>query len=65
MNDYPRLIRGGHNFSVVSTCTRKIFSHYMKADLVVTLDQTSYSIHKNHVKKKWSFGMGEFKMRRV
>ena len=51
MNDYPSLIRGGHNFSVVSTATSKIYSHYMKADLVLVLDQRSYDIHKNHVTK--------------
>jgi 2-oxoglutarate ferredoxin oxidoreductase subunit alpha len=51
MNDYPSLIRGGHNFSVVSTATSKIYSHYMKADLVIVLDQRSYDIHKNHVTK--------------
>ena len=51
MNDYPSLIRGGHNFSVVSTSTEKIFSHYMKADLVVALDERSYHIHKDHVNK--------------
>lgn len=51
MNDYPSLIRGGHNFSVVSTSTSKIYSHYMKADLVVVLDQRSYDIHKDHVTK--------------
>ena len=49
MNDYPSLIRGGHNFSVVSTSTSKIYSHYMMADLVVVLDQRSYDIHKNHL----------------
>jgi len=49
MNDYPSLIRGGHNFSVVSTSTSKIYSHYMKADLVVVLDQRSYDIHKSHL----------------
>jgi 2-oxoglutarate/2-oxoacid ferredoxin oxidoreductase subunit alpha len=48
-NEYPSLIRGGHNFSVVSTSTQKLFSHYMKADLVVVLDQRSYDIHKNHL----------------
>jgi pyruvate/2-oxoacid:ferredoxin oxidoreductase alpha subunit/Pyruvate/2-oxoacid:ferredoxin oxidoreductase gamma subunit len=48
-NDYPSLIRGGHNFSVVSTSTKKIFSHYMKADLVVVLDQRSYDIHLQHL----------------
>jgi len=51
MNDYPSLIRGGHNFSVVSTSTKKIYSHYMDADLLVILDQRSYDIHKNHVKE--------------
>jgi 2-oxoglutarate ferredoxin oxidoreductase subunit alpha len=49
MNDYPSLIRGGHNFSIVSTATRKIFSHYMKADLAVLLDQRSYTIHQSHL----------------
>jgi 2-oxoglutarate ferredoxin oxidoreductase subunit alpha len=51
MNDYPSLIRGGHNFSVVSTSNAKINSHYMKADLVIALDKKSYEKHKNHVKK--------------
>jgi 2-oxoglutarate ferredoxin oxidoreductase subunit alpha len=49
MNDYPSLIRGGHNFSIVSTATRKIFSHYMKVDLSVLLDQRSYTIHQSHL----------------
>ena len=49
MNDYPSLVRGGHNFSVVSTSIEKIYSHYMKADLVVVLDQRSYNIHKEHL----------------
>jgi 2-oxoglutarate ferredoxin oxidoreductase subunit alpha len=48
-NDYPSLIRGGHNFSVVSTSTTKIYSHYMQADLVVVLDQRSYDIHQHHL----------------
>jgi len=51
MNDYPSLIRGGHNFSVVTTSTSKIYSHYMKADLIVALDHESYTIHKNHLNK--------------
>ncbi len=47
MDDYPSLIRGGHNFSVVSTSVRKVSSHYMKADLIVALDKRSYD---NHIK---------------
>jgi len=51
MDDYQSLIRGGHNFSAVSTSIDDIYSHYMKADLVVNLDDRSYNIHKDHVKK--------------
>lgn len=49
MDDYMSLIRGGHNFSVVSATDRWIASHYMKADLVVNLDKRSYDNHKNHL----------------
>jgi 2-oxoglutarate ferredoxin oxidoreductase subunit alpha len=49
MDDYQSLIKGGHNFSVISTSTNAIYSHYMKADLIVALDSRSYEIHKNHL----------------
>ena len=49
MDDYPSLIRGGHNFTVVSTSAREVLSHYMAADLVVALDERSYRIHRSHV----------------
>ncbi|MFW5945742.1 MAG: 2-oxoacid:acceptor oxidoreductase subunit alpha [Candidatus Natronoplasma sp.] len=51
MDDYQSLIRGGHNFSAVSTSIDDIYSHYMNADLVVNLDDRSYDIHKDHLKK--------------
>jgi len=49
MDDYMSLIRGGHNFSVVSTAPRWITSQYMKANLVVNFDKRSYDIHMNDV----------------
>jgi len=49
MDDYGSLIKGGHNFSVVSSATRRITSHYMKADLLVAPDKRSYDLHKNHL----------------
>ena len=49
MVDYPSLIRGGHNFSVVSTSTQQITSHYMKADLIVVLDERSYRTHRGNL----------------
>jgi len=49
MDDYMSLIRGGHNFSVVSTTPRWISSHYMKANLVVNFDKRSCETHKNDI----------------
>jgi 2-oxoglutarate ferredoxin oxidoreductase subunit alpha len=49
MDDYQSLIRGGHNFSVISTSSGEITSHYMKADLVVALDARSHKLHKHHL----------------
>ena len=49
MDDYMSLIRGGHNFSVVSTSTRWISSHYMHANLVVNFDKRSSESHINDI----------------
>jgi len=49
MDDYQSLIKGGHNFSVISTAQRRITSHYMKADLVVAPDKRSYDMHVGHL----------------
>ena len=51
MDDYMSLIRGGHNFSVVSTTPRWISSHYMKANLVVNFDKRSCETHVNDIAK--------------
>ncbi|MFW9988780.1 MAG: 2-oxoacid:acceptor oxidoreductase subunit alpha [Candidatus Odinarchaeota archaeon] len=49
MDDYMSLIRGGHNFSVISTRPRWISSHYMKANLAVNFDRRSIEIHANNI----------------
>ena len=49
MDDYMSLIRGGHNFSVVSTSPRWITSQYMKANLVVNFDKRSCDTHINDI----------------
>ena len=51
MDDYQSLIRGGHNFSVVTSSTQPVLSQYLNADLVVALDKRSYDLHRNHVSK--------------
>ncbi|MFW9866887.1 MAG: 2-oxoacid:acceptor oxidoreductase subunit alpha [Candidatus Thorarchaeota archaeon] len=49
LDDYMSLIRGGHNFSVVSTSINWISSHYMKANLVVNFDKRSSETHLNDI----------------
>jgi 2-oxoglutarate ferredoxin oxidoreductase subunit alpha len=49
MDDYMSLIRGGHNFSVISTTPRWIGSHYMKANLVVNFDKRSCDTHTHDI----------------
>ena len=52
MDDYMSLIRGGHNFSVVSTASRWIGSQYMNANLVINFDKRSYDYHQNDLAEK-------------
>ncbi|NVM36529.1 MAG: 2-oxoacid:acceptor oxidoreductase family protein, partial [Candidatus Lokiarchaeota archaeon] len=49
MDDYMSLIRGGHNFSVISTTPRWISSHHMKANLVVNFDKRSCETHLDDI----------------
>ena len=49
MDDYMSLIRGGHNFSVVSTSIKWLSSHYMKSNLVVNFDKRSCNTHINDI----------------
>lgn len=49
MDDYQSLIRGGHNFSVVSSSTGPITSHHLRAQLIVNLDERSYHLHRHEL----------------
>jgi len=49
IDDYMSLIRGGHNFSVISSTPRWISSHYMKANLVINFDKRSCETHTNDI----------------
>jgi len=51
LDDYQSLIRGGHNFSVVTSSPQPVFSQYARADLVVALDRRSYEAHRKHVSR--------------
>lgn len=44
-NDYQSLIKGGHNFSVVSISQSEIYNCYHKANLLISFDERSVERH--------------------
>ncbi len=48
-DDYPSLIRGGHNFSIIRASKKKIEAHKEKVDLIVALNQDAVEKHKNRL----------------
>jgi len=49
MDDYQSLIRGGHNFAVVSSSADALTSHHLLAQLIVCLDERSYHLHRHEL----------------
>ncbi|VVB77977.1 2-oxoglutarate synthase subunit KorA [uncultured archaeon] len=50
--DYPSLIRGGHNFNILSISDKKIGSHESKLDFIIALDEKTVELHKKELKKE-------------
>lgn len=50
--DYPSLIRGGHNFSVVRASDKKISALREKADMLIALNEETVSLHKVKLKDR-------------
>ena len=46
-DDYPSLIRGGHNFSIIRASKKKIQAHKEKVDLIVALNQDAVDKHRH------------------
>jgi 2-oxoglutarate ferredoxin oxidoreductase subunit alpha len=49
--DYPSLIRGGHNFSIIRAAGKKISVHKDKIDFLLALNQDAIDLHKERLKK--------------
>ncbi|MDD5192473.1 MAG: 2-oxoacid:acceptor oxidoreductase family protein [Candidatus Nanoarchaeia archaeon] len=49
--DYPSLIRGGHNFNVLSVSDEKIGSVESRLDGIIAMDENTIKKHKNELKK--------------
>ncbi len=49
--DYPSLIRGGHNFNILSISDEHVASYESKLDGVVAMDDKTIELHKKQLKK--------------
>ncbi len=49
--DYQSLIRGGHNFNILTFSSKPINSNESKVDLIIALDEETIKIHKKDLKK--------------
>ena len=46
-DDYPSLIRGGHNFSIIRASEKRIVAHKETVDVIVALNQDAVDNHKH------------------
>lgn len=51
-NDYPSLIKGGHNFTIVRAAFKKIEGHKEKIDFLIAFDQETIKQHSWRLKKE-------------
>ncbi len=49
--DYPSLIRGGHNFNILSISDKRVGSYESKLDGIVAMDDLTVGVHKKNLKK--------------
>jgi 2-oxoglutarate ferredoxin oxidoreductase subunit alpha len=49
--DYQSLIRGGHNFNILTFSDELVYSNDSKIDVIVALDDNTEKIHKKDLKK--------------
>lgn len=51
LDDYQSLIKGGHNFNIISFDTKPLLSHYQEIDAIIALDEKTVNLHKSKLKK--------------
>ena len=59
--DYQSVIRGGHNFNVLTFSTEQIQSNPSEVDLIVALDENTIKLHKKVLKKNGNIIQSEGK----
>lgn len=50
--DYQSLIRGGHNFNVLTFCDQPVYSNDSVVDVLVAIDELTETLHKKELNKK-------------
>lgn len=50
-DDYPSLIRGGHNFSIVRAAEKKILANTKNVDVIVAFDKQTAEKHAERLKE--------------
>ena len=50
--DYPSLIRGGHNFSIIRAAKKPIKSHRNKIDILFAFNQDTLKIHQKRISRE-------------
>jgi 2-oxoglutarate ferredoxin oxidoreductase subunit alpha len=48
-DDYPSLIRGGHNFSIIRASEKRVLAHKDTIDIIVALNQDTVEKHKHRL----------------
>lgn len=43
--DYPSLIRGGHNFSIIRAAPQRIYSHRTRVDFLLAMNRETLEVH--------------------
>ena len=59
--DYQSLIRGGHNFNVLTFSEEPVYSNDSQVDLIVALDENTIKVHEQELKEKGNIISGEGK----
>ena len=49
-DEYPSLVKGGHNFNVIRGADKKIISHKKNLDIIVAMNQETVEKHKDDLK---------------
>lgn len=59
--DYQSLIRGGHNFNMLTFSDEPVHSNDFQIDIIVALDENTISLHKKELKKEGKIISGKGK----